>query len=236
MNPIILIPARLASTRLPNKPLEIIGGKPMIVQVSARAAQSKISVTVACDGPLIKEAVEKAGYKAVITDPELPSGSDRIMAALKEIDPGKNHDVIINVQGDLPTLDPAIIQAGLKLLENPAVDIGTLVAKITDEHEKTDPAVVKAIFAEGSRTKTFTRASTPSGDGHFYHHIGIYFYRRAALEKFVSLPPSPLEKKEKLEQLRAIEAGMRIDAAIVNTVPLGVDTPETLEKARKAYE
>lgn len=237
MNPIIIIPARLASTRLPNKPLADIAGEPMIVHVWRRAMQSNVGeVVVACDGQEIAGAIEKAGGKAVLTDPDLPSGSDRIYQALQKIDPAKKYDVVVNVQGDMPTLDPALIKKAASLLANPEVDIGTLAAVITDEKEKTDPAVVKAIIAKDGRAINFTRGSTASTDGRFLHHIGIYAYRRAALEKFVSLPPSPLELREKLEQLRAMEAGMRIDVAIVDTVPLGVDTPEGLEKARKYYE
>jgi 3-deoxy-manno-octulosonate cytidylyltransferase (CMP-KDO synthetase) len=238
MNPIIVIPARMASTRLPNKPLADIGGLPMIVRVWKRAMESGLGeVIVACDGQAIAGAITKAGGRAVITDPGLPSGSDRIWQALEIADPQKKHDVVINLQGDMPTLDARIIGTGLKLLENKAVNIGTLAAIITDPHEKSDPAVVKAIIeleknGRQGRALNFTRAAA-TGAGPHYHHIGIYFYRRASLEKFVSLPPSPLEQKEKLEQLRAQEAGMRIDAAIVDTVPLGVDTPETLEKARK---
>jgi 3-deoxy-manno-octulosonate cytidylyltransferase (CMP-KDO synthetase) len=237
MNPIILIPARMASTRLPGKPLADIAGEPMIVHVWRRAVAAKAGeVVVACDGEAIAGAVTKAGGRAVITDPELPSGSDRIYAALQTIDAQQKHDVIVNLQGDMPTLDPALITRAVSILKVPAVDIGTLAAVITDEQEKTDPAVVKAVIGDDGRAISFTRTSTPSLNGRFLHHIGIYAYRRAALEKFVRLVPSPLELREKLEQLRAMEAGMRIDVSIVNTVPLGVDTPETLEKARKYYE
>jgi 3-deoxy-manno-octulosonate cytidylyltransferase (CMP-KDO synthetase) len=236
MKPIIIIPARMGSTRLPDKPLADIGGLPMIVRVAQLAAQSKLGeVVIACDGAAIADVAEKAGFKAVITDPALPSGSDRIFAALESIDHKGDYDTVINVQGDLPTLDPSILAKALALLENPEVDIATLAAVITDTHERTDPAVVKAILS-GSRALYFTRATAPSGEGLLYHHIGLYAYRRAALARFVALPPSPLEQREKLEQLRALEAGMRIDVAIVDVVPLGVDTPETLEKARKHYE
>lgn len=236
MKPIIIIPARMGSTRLPDKPLADIGGVPMIVRVAQLAAKSQLGeVVIACDGKAIAEVAEKAGFKAVITDPALPSGSDRIFAALESIDPTGEYDTVLNVQGDLPTLDPSILAKALALLNDKAVDIATLAAVITDEHERTDPAVVKAILS-GSRALYFTRATAPSGDGPLYHHIGLYAYRRAALARFVSLPPSPLEQREKLEQLRALEAGMRIDVAIVDVVPLGVDTPETLEKARKHYE
>lgn len=235
MNPLILIPARLASSRLPNKPLAIIGDAPMIVQVWKRAVAANVGdVVVACDSQVIADAVVAAGGRAVLTDPDLPSGSDRIYSALCEIDAAKKYDVVINVQGDMPTLDPNIIIAAAELLKNPAVDIGTLAAVISDEAEKHDNAVVKIALA-GSRALYFSRALIPHGAATHYHHIGIYAYRRAALEKFVSLPPSPLELAEKLEQLRALEAGMRIDVSVVGVVPLGVDTPEGLEKARRAY-
>ena len=235
MKPIIIIPARMASTRLPDKPIADIGGKPMIVRVWERAMQSGAGeVLVACDGEAIKQAVEKAGGKAVLTNPELPSGSDRIWAALKQIN--SNHDVIVNVQGDMPTLDPAIIKKTLVMLENKEVDIATLASIIRDEKEVHDPAVVKVAMAESGKALYFSRSPIPYGEGEYYHHIGIYAYRRSALEKFVKLPPSPLEKREKLEQLRTLEAGMRIDVAVVDTVPLGVDTLETLEKARKWYD
>ncbi len=233
MKPLILIPARLASTRLPNKPLAMIGDAPMIVQVWRKAVQAQLGeVVVACDGQEIYDAVVAAGGRAVLTDPDLPSGSDRIYQALQMLN--SDADIILNVQGDMPTLDPKIILAAAQLLENETVDIGTLAAVIHDEGEKKDPAVVK-IALSGSRALYFSRATIPAGEGPIYHHIGIYAYRRAALEKFVSLPPSPLELREKLEQLRAVEAGMRIDVAVVDTVPLGVDTPDTLEKARKHY-
>jgi len=236
-SPIIIIPARLASTRLPNKPLALIGGLPMIVQVMKRAMAANIGrVVVACDGEEIANAVRAAGGEVVITDADLPSGSDRIFQALGKIDSDGKHDVIINVQGDMPCLDPQIIASVLKVLENPKVDIATLAAKITDMAEITDPAVVKVAISAGGKALYFSRATIPYGDGEHYHHIGIYAYRRVALERFVILPPSPLELREKLEQLRALEADMRIDVAIVDTVPIGVDTPETLEKARKNYE
>ena len=210
----------------------------MVVQVAARALKSGVGrVVVACDGVGIASAVEASGLdvQSVITDADLPSGSDRIFQALQKIDPQKFHDVVINVQGDMPTLDPAIVGKVLALLENKQVDIATLAAVITDEHEKEDPAVVK-IAMSGTRALYFSRSLIPHGEGSHYHHIGIYAYRRAALERFVALPPSPLEKREKLEQLRALEASMRIDVAVVDAVPLGVDTPETLAKARKYYE
>ncbi|MFO0388093.1 MAG: 3-deoxy-manno-octulosonate cytidylyltransferase [Alphaproteobacteria bacterium] len=235
MNPIILIPARMASTRLPDKPLADIGGKPMIVHVWERAVRSGIGeVVVACDNTLIQNAIEKAGGKAVLTNPDLPSGSDRIWAALKELN--SNYDVVVNVQGDMPTIDPSTIKQAVSLLENDTVDIATLASVIRDEKEIHDPAVVKVAIAASGKALYFSRAPIPHGEGEYFHHIGIYAYQRSALEKFVSLPPSPLEKREKLEQLRALEAGMRIDVAVIDTVPLGVDTPETLKKARKWYE
>jgi 3-deoxy-manno-octulosonate cytidylyltransferase (CMP-KDO synthetase) len=238
MNPIVLIPARLAATRLPEKPLADINGEPMIVHVWRRGVAAELGpVIVACDDARIKAAIEKAGGKAVMTRADHPSGSDRIFEALGIIDAQKHHDVIINVQGDVPTIDPESIRAVLMPLENPQVDIATLACEIIEKAERADPAVVKPVLSliapRIARALYFSRASIPAGDGPLYHHIGIYAYRRAALERFVSLPPSPLELREKLEQLRALEAGMRIDAALVNTVPLGVDTKEHLERARK---
>ena len=242
--PIILVPARMASTRLPGKPLADIAGLPMIVQVMRRAEEANLGpVVVACAEHEIKTAVEQAGGEAVLTDPALPSGSDRILAALKEIDPRGKYDAVINVQGDLPTLDPKLIKTAFDLLTNPAVDIGTLAAVIVKEAEKTNPNVVKAIteidFSKGQksgRALYFSRTTAPSGEGPLLHHIGLYAYKRAALEKFVASPPSVLEKREKLEQLRALSLGMRIDVAVADTVPLGVDTPEDLAEARRALE
>ncbi len=237
MNSVILIPARMASTRLPNKPLALIDGLPMIVHVWRRAVASNAGdVVVACDGAAIADVIMQAGGRAVITDPDLPSGSDRIWQALMVIDPDKKYNTVINVQGDLPTLDPKLIIQALSLLANPSVDIGTLAAAIHDESERNNPAVVKPVIASSGRALYFSRATLPYGDGPHYHHIGLYAYRRSALEKFVSLPPSPLEIREKLEQLRALEAGMHIAVGLTDAVPLGVDTPETLEKARRYYE
>ena len=239
-SPIILIPARMASTRLPNKPLADICGLPMIVQVLRRAEEAKIGrVVVAAAEQAVVDVVLGAGGEAVLTDPDLPSGSDRIFAALQMVDAAGEHDVILNVQGDLPTLDPSIIAKALEVLENPDVDISTLVTEIDDEAERADPDVPRAILALAPNAKIgralyFTRGAAPYGQGPDYHHIGLYGYRREALARFVELPPSPLEEREKLEQLRALEAGMRIDAAIVDTVPLGVDTPGDLERARLA--
>lgn len=244
MNPIIMIPARMASTRLPGKPLADIAGLPMIVQVMKRAEEAKLGrVVVACAEVEIKSAVEKAGGEAVVTSPGLPSGSDRILAALHLIDPDKKYDAVINMQGDLPTLDPALIKTAFDLLKNPSTDIGTLAAIITDEKEKENSNVVKAIaeidIAKGERQGRalyFSRTPAPWGAGNFMHHIGIYTYKREALEKFVATPPSYLETREKLEQLRALALGLRIDIAVVDTVPLGVDTPEDLEKARRVLK
>jgi 3-deoxy-manno-octulosonate cytidylyltransferase (CMP-KDO synthetase) len=237
-NTLVLIPARMASTRLPNKPLAELCGAPMIVQVWRRAVEAGIGpVLVAADGPEIVEAIVAAGGEAVATDPGLPSGSDRIFAALRQFDPQRRFEVIVNLQGDLPTIDPASVRASLLPLQNEAVDIATLAARIFREEERTDPNVVKAVGSRLGPTRMralyFTRATAPWGEGELFHHIGLYAYRRAALERFVALPPSPLEKREKLEQLRALEAGMRIDVEIVDAVPLGVDAPHDLERARK---
>ena len=237
--PIILIPARMSSVRLPNKPLAIINGDAMIVHVWRRAVQANLGwVVVACGEGAIQEAIQKAGGEAVLTNPEEPSGSDRIFSALQNLDPCHEHDAVINVQGDLPILETPTIEAAWMLLADENVDIGTAAAQITINEERNNPSVVKAIVAwEKNKLKGralyFTRASAPSGEGPLYHHIGLYAFRRTALEKFVNLPMSPLEKREKLEQLRALENEMRIDVALVDTVPFGVDTPEDLERARK---
>ena len=234
---LILIPARMASTRLPGKPLADIAGLPMIVQVLRRAEASRLGpVVVACDDETIATAVEKAGGRALLTRTDHPSGSDRIFEALGVVDPNAKVRIVVNVQGDLPTIAPADIAAALVPLNDPAVDIATLAAEIHKTEERTNPNVVKVVgtlVVPGRlRALYFTRATAPAGDGPLYHHIGLYAYRRAALERFVKLPPSPLEQREKLEQLRAVEAGMRIDVAIVETVPRGVDTPQDLETAR----
>ncbi|WP_026226835.1 3-deoxy-manno-octulosonate cytidylyltransferase [Hoeflea sp. 108] len=238
MSTLVLIPARMASTRLPGKPLADIAGRPMIVHVAARATESGLGrVVVATDTEAVAEAVRAQGFEAVMTRADHESGSDRIFEALTKLDPKSEVETIVNVQGDLPTIDPGIIQAALRPLENAVVDISTLGVEITRQEEKVDPNVPKIIgsplSAERMRALYFTRATAPWGDGPLYHHVGLYVYRRAALERFVSLSPSPLEKREKLEQLRALEAGMRIDVEIVDTVPLGVDTPEHLERARE---
>ncbi|MBS9478356.1 3-deoxy-manno-octulosonate cytidylyltransferase [Ancylobacter radicis] len=235
---LILIPARMASTRLPGKPLADVGGRPMIVEVARRSAAAGIGrVVVATDDEGVFAAVADAGFEVVMTRSDHVSGSDRIFEALGRIDPDGQVARIVNVQGDLPTIDPALIRAALDLLDDAGVDIGTLTAEITDPHERTNPNVVKVVgsaVAPGRlRALYFTRATAPYGEGPLFHHIGLYAYRRAALERFVALAPSPLESREKLEQLRALEAGMRIDVAIVDTVPLGVDTPEDLIKARE---
>ncbi|MBO6640022.1 MAG: 3-deoxy-manno-octulosonate cytidylyltransferase [Roseitalea sp.] len=237
MTPIILIPARMASTRLPGKPLADIAGKPMIVHVADRAREAACAeVLVAVDDARIADAVTAHGHRAVMTRPDHPSGSDRIFEALEAADPAGDIDVVINLQGDLPTLDPAMVRAVLDPLENRACDIATLGNAIADEAEKTDPNIVKIvgtpITGQTLNALYFTRATAPWGDGPLYHHIGIYAYRRAALTRFVGLPPSPLEQRERLEQLRALEAGMTIHARLVDTVPFGVDTPRDLERAR----
>ena len=237
-NPIVLIPARMGSTRLPGKPLADICGQPMIVHVWRRAMAAGLGpVVVAAQDAAIVSVIEAAGGRAVLTGAHHQSGSDRIFEALRLADPRGAHDVIVNVQGDLPAIEPQALRAAAGALDDPAADIGTLAALITREAEKTDPNVVKIAasqLASGRlRALYFTRATAPWGEGPLYHHIGLYAYRRAALERFVALPPSPLEQREKLEQLRALEAGMRIDAAVVDTVPLGVDTPHDLEQARQ---
>jgi 3-deoxy-manno-octulosonate cytidylyltransferase (CMP-KDO synthetase) len=234
---LILIPARLAATRLPGKPLADIAGEPMIVHVLRRAQAAALGpVVVATDAPEVAAIVDKAGGRAVMTRTDHASGSDRIFEALGKVDSAKRVEIIINLQGDLPTLAPETIAAALRPLADRAVDIATLAAEIELAEERINPNVVKVVGTPVApsrlRALYFTRATAPAGDGPLYHHIGLYAYRRAALERFVKLPPSPLERREKLEQLRALEAGMRIDVEIVDTVPLGVDTPEDLAKAR----
>ena len=238
---LIVIPARLAATRLPGKPLADIGGVPMIVHVLRRAEEAAIGATVvATDSEAIAAAVAKAGGRAVLTRADHASGSDRIFEALEQIDTGRSVKIIVNLQGDLPTLEPAAIVAALGPLADPAVDIATLAAEIRSAEEAGDPNVVKVvgtpIAPRRLRALYFTRGVAPAGEGPLYHHIGLYAFRRAALEKFIKLPPSPLEQREKLEQLRALEAGMRIDVGLVDSLPLGVDTPADLEKARAMLE
>lgn len=242
LNPIVIIPARMESQRLPGKPLADIAGLPMVAHVARRAQDADIGpVWVACADAEIKDALEPYGVRAVLTDPAHPSGSDRIFEALQAVDPKARHDIVVNLQGALPAIDPGVIQAVLRPMADANVDIATLVVEITDEQEKSNPNVVKAVvgFATGhgvvsdvGRALYFSRASAPYGDGPLYHHIGIYAYRRKALERFVALPQGVLEQREKLEQLRALEHGFHIAAARVDTVPFGVDTPADLERAR----
>ena len=237
-NPIIVIPARMASQRLPGKPLADIHGEPMIVHVWRRAIESGVGrVVVACADAEIAKAIAAAGGDAVMTRPDHPSGSDRIFEAVQAVDPGGVHDAVINLQGDLPTIAGDVIQAVLRPLDDPAVDIATVACPITEDSERSDPNVVKAVVslvpaAVSGRALYFTRTPAPGGAGPLLHHIGIYAFRRAALARFIGLPPAPLETREKLEQLRALEAGMRIEVALVDTLPLGVDTPADLEQAR----
>lgn len=243
--PVIVIPARLASTRLPDKPLADICGLPMIVQVLRRAEEADLGpVIVACADQPIAEAVSSAGGCAVLTDPDLPSGSDRCNAALTLEDPERQYDPVINLQGDLPTLDPELIRQVARPLADPAVDMATLAVEIRDRKERGNPNVVKVAAGferaqpgETARALYFSRSPIPwpgaADDLPLYHHIGIYAFRRDSLARFVSLPASPLEKREKLEQLRALEAGYRLDVTLVDSLPLGVDTPADLERARK---
>jgi 3-deoxy-manno-octulosonate cytidylyltransferase (CMP-KDO synthetase) len=241
MNPVIVIPARLSSQRLPNKPLAPIGGVPMVVLVWQRAMAAALGpvVVAVCEAP-VADAVRAAGGTAVMTDPNLPSGSDRVHAALQAIDPGGAHDVVVNLQGDLPTLPPAMLRDVLLPLADETVDLATLVADINGEAEAAAPSVVKAVcgFAPGAHTARalyFSRARVPWGEGPLYHHIGLYAWRRPALARFVSLPPSPLEMRERLEQLRALEAGMRIGVARASHAPFGIDTPEDLARVRAEF-
>ncbi len=242
MNPIILIPARLAATRFPGKPLAPIAGLPMIVHVLNRARESGLGpVAVACADVAIADAVAEAGGAAVLTEPDLPSGSDRIHAALETLDPARRHDVVINLQGDLPSMPAAFLSAVLLPLGQPEYDIATLVAPIASAEEAAAPSVVKCACAFRRNEAVapalyFSRNTVPAGGGPLWHHIGVYAYRRAALEKFVALPESPLENLEKLEQLRALEAGLRIGVARVAFAPFGVDTPADLEHVRKTLE
>ena len=236
-NPIVIIPARMAATRLPGKPLADIHGAPMIVHVWRRAMEADVGpVWVAADDERVIEAVAGAGGKAVMTRLDHPSGSDRVFEALGIVDVDGARDVVVNIQGDLPTIESSVVRACLAPLIDAAVDIATLATPITREQEKDDPNVVKAIATELDPTRLralyFTRARAPWGEGRLLHHIGLYAYRREALRRFVATPPSALERREKLEQLRALEAGMRVDIALVDTAPLGVDAPEDLERAR----
>jgi 3-deoxy-manno-octulosonate cytidylyltransferase (CMP-KDO synthetase) len=238
MNPIVVIPSRMASTRLPGKPLADIHGKPMIVHVLDRAREADIGpAAVACGDPEIADAVRAAGGTAVMTDPSLPRGSDRVHAALAVLDPQGHYDVVVNLQGDLPTIPAVYLRTVLTPLSDPSFDIATLVAPITSPEEAAAPSVVKAAcaFDRGravSPALYFSRAAIPWGDGPIWHHIGIYAFRRAALARFVSLPEAPLERRESLEQLRALEAGMRVACARVDHAPFGVDTAADLDRAR----
>lgn len=235
---IVLIPARLAATRLPQKPLAEIGGVPMIVQVWRRAIEADVGpVAVACGDQAIVDAVKRAGGEAVMTDAALPSGTDRIRAALSELDPGGQFDHIVNLQGDFPTLDPLAIRQSLLPIQRLGADIGTLVNAMDDPAERADDAKVKAVVSwrdeDTGMALYFTRAQAPWGDGPLWHHSGIYAFTRDALAKFASLPPSPLERREKLEQLRALENGMTVGVAKISSAPFGVDTPHDLERARR---
>ena len=233
----------MASSRLPGKPLADIAGRAMILHVFDRAREADIGpVAVSCADEEIAEAVRAAGGIAVMTDPTLPSGSDRVHAALATLDPQGRHDIVVNLQGDLPTILPGHLRAVIAPLADTApstmFDIATLVAPIETAEEAASASVVKAACAfERGRAVSpalyFSRAPIPAGDGPRWHHIGIYAYRRAALARFVSLPESPLERRESLEQLRALEAGMRIACARVDHAPYGVDTPADLERARR---
>ncbi|MBO0663204.1 3-deoxy-manno-octulosonate cytidylyltransferase [Jiella sp. MQZ9-1] len=238
MSTLVLIPARLGSTRLPRKALADIVGKPMVVRVAERAALADVGrVVVATDADEILHVVRNAGFEAVMTSVEHQSGSDRIHEALLAVDPNGDVETVINVQGDLPTIDPETIRLALKPFEEPSCDIATLAAEIRHDDERINPNVVKLVGSPIGPNRLhalyFTRATAPWGEGPHYHHIGLYAYRRASLERFVRLAPSVLERREKLEQLRALENGMRIDAEIVDTVPLGVDGPDDLARARE---
>lgn len=232
-NPLIVIPARLAATRLPGKPLADIGGKPMIVRVLDQANAARLGpVVVAAGDPEIVAAVEAAGGRAILTDPDLPSGTDRVHAALEAL--GGGHEVIVNLQGDMPTIDPATIRAAVAAL-GPDADIATLASPSDDPQEIANPNVVKAVVAADGRALYFTRAAAPSGPGPVLRHVGLYVYRRLALARFVAAPPSPLELREKLEQLRALEMGMTIRVGVIDEFPKGVDSPADLELARSHY-
>ena len=239
MPPLVVIPARLASTRLPGKPLADIAGRPMIVHVLEAALKADIGpVVVASADPEICQVVAAAKGTAVLTDANLPSGSDRVWQAVQSIDPHGQYSTIINLQGDLPTLAPDTLHAVLKVMDNPAFDIGTLVAPITSEEEKTAHSVVKVACHFDPETQQapalyFSRQPIPWGQGPLWHHVGLYGWRRTALARFVKLPPSGLEKRESLEQLRALENGMRIGCARIAIAPFGVDTPQDLERARR---
>lgn len=242
MESVVIIPARMASTRLPGKPLADIAGAPMIVRVCELATAADIGpVWVAAADLEIAEVVEKYGYSSILTDPDLPSGSDRVHAALAEIDPDGAFDVVINLQGDMPTLEPVALKTVLEpLAADKACDVSSLVAEVESHEEASDPNVVKAVLGDvkenRARAHYFSRAAVPTGEGPIWHHVGVYAWRRGALDTFVAAPPSVLERRERLEQLRALELGMRIDCAVLHgTAPNGVDTPEDLEAARAHY-
>jgi 3-deoxy-manno-octulosonate cytidylyltransferase (CMP-KDO synthetase) len=240
-NPIVLIPTRLAATRLPNKPLAEIAGAPMIVHVWKRAVAAAIGpVIVASGDQIIVDVIEREGGRAVLTDPELPTGSDRIQAAITLLDPGRAHDAVVNVQGDMPMLDPSAIRLALAALAETDADIATLAAPITDPAALDSTSVNKVVagFADPARPARalyFSKAPVPWGEGPHYEHIGLYAYRRAALDRFVTLPRGVLEQRERLEQLRALEAGMHISVSLVDPAQLGVqvDTPADLARARE---
>ncbi|WP_422040605.1 3-deoxy-manno-octulosonate cytidylyltransferase [Roseibium sp.] len=238
---LVIIPARLAATRLPNKALADICGKPMIVRVMEQAQHADIGpVAVACDDASIAEAIRDHGGQAVLTSKDHVSGSDRIHEAARSLDPDGRYDVVLNVQGDVPQIEPEAIRAAFSPLRIPDVSIGTIMTEITLPEFRDDPSFVKAVTTPNGqghhRALYFTRATAPTGDGPLYQHIGIYAYRREALQRFVQMPPSPLELREKLEQLRALEAGMRIDISIIDSAPLDVNTPQDLERARAALQ
>ncbi|RFC66081.1 3-deoxy-manno-octulosonate cytidylyltransferase [Fulvimarina endophytica] len=241
MNTLVIIPARIGSTRLPRKALATIAGKAMVVQVAERAREADIGrIAIATDDREIAKVVTEAGFEAVMTSPDHPSGSDRIHEALRHLDPAGDVDTIVNLQGDLPTIDPALVRAVVEPFEDRDCEIATLGVEIEDEAEARDPDVVKIVGTPITDTRLralyFTRATAPYGDGPLYHHVGIYAYRRSSLARFIALGASTLERREKLEQLRAIEAGMRIDVELVKTLPLGVDAPQHLERARAILE
>lgn len=239
MESLIVIPARLASIRLPRKPLLEIAGEPMIVHVWRRASEAQSGrVVVAAGDEEIVHTIEAAGGEAVLTDLDLPSGTDRVCAAVKEVDPHGSYNQVINLQGDLPDIDPTVIRSLSEFLPESRAEIVTLVASMANTRERGDPNIVKAVVSLGGGTRVgraldFTRAPTPAGDGSLYRHIGIYGFTRPALERFVALPPSSREKQERLEQLRAVQAGMPIGVLLVDSVPTGVDTPADLERVRQ---
>ena len=238
-NPIVVIPARMAAVRLPGKPLADINGLPMIAHVWRRAVAADLGrVVVACADAEIADAVQAVGGEAVMTDPALPTGTDRVHAAIHKLDDAGVHDVIVNLQGDLPTISAETLRAVLTPLADPLVDIATVAAPIASREERDDPSVVKAVVELAAAARTgralyFSRLPAPGGDGPFYHHVGLYAFRRGALDRFVALPPGVLERREKLEQLRALAAGMRIDVTVIDDRPLGVDTPTDLKRARE---